>query len=114
MRTFEDGLKVMEFTVDGERWTVVVEKIFHPTEEEVKSNEAFNETLGNWEPEKKKSTEPWVTLFISTKNKPPIGMWWAPIEQILGPHVSRKGWSKSLFVKIRRELTRCQLIRHEA
>jgi hypothetical protein len=109
MATFVSGTVVKELNVDGRRWQVRVVEIYNPSAAEIEANKKFNDTLGNWDPERERPVEAWVRFEISTNGSEPFEMRWSPAQKIFGPHVTRKGWDRGTFNAIKGELLRWRL-----
>ena len=109
MATFVNGAVVKEIQAGGKRWQVRVVEVCNPSAAEIALNKAFNETLGNWEPERERPVESRVRFEISTSESERFEMHWSPTQKVLGPHVSRKGWDRGTFNAIRGELLRWRL-----
>ena len=101
METFEQGKLILEEKINGVLWEFRVSEIFHLSDEEYARNEAYNDTLGNYEPEKELPTDPSVRITASAKFGECVHLTWLPREKTLSPHVSKAGWSKSLFSKLK-------------
>ena len=109
MLTFEIDAVPWRTRVEGSLWTVSVKGIYNPSVDEINSNKAHNLTVGNWDPEHERSTCPQVDLVVRSDDGDVFEMYWLPIEKILGPHISRRGWSRGTLNAIKQELIRWKL-----
>jgi hypothetical protein len=109
METFSIGKTILEETIENQKWVFKVKDIYNPSPTEIEQNEAYNDTLGNYEPDKELPTTPSVELVAINQNGEKVEMWWGPCGKHLGPHVSKKGWSKSLFTKLKGKLLKHKL-----
>ena len=109
MAIFEIGAQPLTLTISGEQWRVVVVDLYNPTEQEVTANKAHNDQLGDWEPELERPTGPMVKVAVRSKDDEEVEMYWDPTHKVLLQHVSRRGWSRSHFNRIKGELLRWKL-----
>ncbi len=106
MNIFQTGNVVLEERIDGERWVFKVSKVFYLSDEEYSRNEAYNDTLGNYEPAKELPTNSFATITASNNSGGYIEFHWSSGIGKIYPHVSKKGWSKGLFVKLNQILSK--------
>ncbi len=104
MREFEIGSVIYEPSVEGARWKVVVSSVYNPSDSELEANQRHNDSLGNWEPERELPTERQVYLSVVSETGEKFQLHWTPSSKILGPHVSRRGWSKAMFNNVKSQL----------
>ena len=109
MATFVDGAVIKEIDAGGKRWRIEVVEVYNPSAAEIASNKAFNDTLGNWEPDRMRPLEPQVRIEISAGDSERFEMYWIPTRRLLGPHISRPGWSGGTFNAVKIELSRWHL-----
>ncbi len=106
MNVFEPGKEVLTEKIDGELWTFSISKVFHLSPEEYAQNEAFNDTLGDYEPEKELPTSSVVTIEAKNKTGDIVVLHWSSSKPGVYPHISKKGWSKGLFIKLNQTLNK--------
>lgn len=100
MEYFEPGKEVLKVKVDDQFWTFRILNVYNPSFEELERNKKHNAALGNWEPDKELPHAPHVTLRAESADGESLEMWFDPEQQGLGPHISRKGWSRGLFGRL--------------
>ena len=100
MKIYKVGEEILKQKIDGELWLFVVSDVFQLTQGEYDKNEAYNDALGNYEPEKELPTNSVVTISATNKLGESVELKWSYPAVGVYPHVSRKGWSKALFVKL--------------
>ena len=82
-----------------------------PTEQEYRANEAYKDKLGDYEPENERPVNS-VANILATGATGATGasgelvtLKWSAGKRGVYPHISRKGWSKGLFVKLNQILS---------
>jgi hypothetical protein len=100
MKTFKVGEIVLREKIEGETWVFAVTDVFHLSEEEYAKNEEYNDTLGNYEPEKELPTNSVATITATGSNGDSVELKWFSGFKGIYPHLSKKGWTKGLFVKL--------------
>jgi len=106
MKVFKVGEIVLKEKIDGEKWIFSITEVFHLSKEEYTANEAYNDTLGNYEPEKEKPTNSSVIITATNQSEDFVELRWSSGINKIFPHLSKKGWSKGLFVKLNIELSK--------
>ena len=96
MNIFEVGTVVLKEQIDGECWEFRISKIFHLSSEEYAKNIAYNDTLGNWEPDKELPENSVVTITATNNKGSLVKLKWTPGCKGVFPHIREKGWSKGL------------------
>lgn len=109
MKYFEVGETIQKTQISNETWEFKVSDIFHLTNSEYATNEAFNYTLGDYEPEKELPTYPYVEITAKSKTGETVKLIWLPYDKILSPHISKDGWSKGLFTGLKGKLINWKL-----
>lgn len=104
MKYFEIGETIHKTQLSNESWEFKVSGVFHLTDSEYATNEAFNNTLGDYEPEKELQTNPYVEIIAQSISGETIKLIWLPHDKILSPHISKNGWSKGLFTGLKGKL----------
>lgn len=100
MKTFEIGKEVLRERIEGEVWKFVIVDVFHLSSNEYARNEAYNDTLGNYEPEKELPTESVATIKATSPSGDSVELKWCPGIKGVYPHIRKKGWTKGLFLKL--------------
>ena len=98
MEYFEVGKILSKRKIAEQEWVFRISHVLNPSPEEVASNEEFNLSLGNYEPEKELPTKPLVSIIAESKDGEKLDFWWDPTYKKLGPHLSKHGWSKSCLL----------------
>ena len=109
MEQFQLGKTVLKTQLSNETWEFKVSDIFHLTDSEYASNEAFNDTLGDYEPDKELPTSPNVEITAKSKSGEVVKFIWFPCDKTLTPHISKSGWSKGLFAGLKGKLINWKL-----
>jgi len=104
MNVFEIGKEILKEKINGELWIFAVDDIFHLSQEEYAENEAFNDTLGDYEPDKERPTSSVVTIVATSKAGDIVELKWSYPSMGVYPHVRQKGRSKGVFVKLNQTL----------
>ena len=104
MNTFEIGKIITKRNIEGNLWVFSVGDVFHLSREEYVKNEAFNDTLGDYEPDKELPTNSVATIIASNSDGDEVELKWCPGIKGVYPHIRKKGWSKMLFVNLNAEL----------
>jgi len=106
MNIFEIGNVVLEERINGELWVFKISDVFHLSDKEYARNEAHNDTLGNYEPEKELPTSSVATITATNHSGCSIEMTWSTSFNKVYPHISKEGWSKGLFLKLNQTLSK--------
>ena len=110
MKKLKEGLVIYDFSADGQKWQVSITSIYNPSPTEIEKNKAYNDTLGNFEPDQEElPVRPFVQLECRSSSGEIQMMWWDPLGKVLGPDISRKGWTRSLFYGMKSELCKHRL-----
>ncbi|MDR2189616.1 MAG: hypothetical protein LBE62_16465 [Azonexus sp.] len=109
MRIFANGSVITEVSVGGKLWCIRIFDVYNPSAEEIVSNKKFNDTLGNWDPEREKPTFPLVQIEVTANDGERFEMYWSPANKVFGPHIKRAGWGRGTFNSIKAELLRWKL-----
>jgi len=105
MDYFEIGKILSKRKIDELEWEFRISNIFNPSPQEIASNEEFNLSLGNYEPDKELPTKPLISIIAESNDGEKVDFWWDPTYKKLGPHISRSGWSKGIFYSARTRAT---------
>jgi len=100
MNTFEVGKIVHRVRIGEEKWVFEIIHVSHLTDEEYARNEAFNDTLGDWDPENELPTNSLAVILASSSKGDTETLNWSSGMDGVYPHINRKGWTKGLFVKL--------------
>ena len=104
MKVFEVGEVVLKEKIAGENWVFSISHVFHLSKEEYEKNETYNDTLGNYEPDKELPTNSVATIKATSQSGQSVELKWYSDFNKVCPHLSQKGWSKGVFVKLNVEL----------
>ena len=106
MKKFKVGEIVLKEKIEAETWVFAISDVFHLSEEEYKTNETYNDTLGNYEPEKELPTNSVATITATSQSGKSVDLTWSSGINKVYPHLSQKGWSKGIFIKLNVELAK--------
>ena len=106
MKVFKAGEVILKEKILGKTWVFSVGHVFHLSKEEYERHEAYNDTLGNYEPEKELPINSVATITATCQNGEIVELKWSSDFNKIYPHISQKGWSKGLFVKLNIELNK--------
>ena len=101
MEYFEQGKEILSVRIGQHVWTFRVLSVYNPSPEEIERNRKHNDSLGNFEPDKELPESPFVHVSAECEDGETIAMWFDPTYRNLGPHVSREGWSRGLFMRLK-------------
>lgn len=94
-----------ETRIENEKWIFEISDVFHLTEQEYRANEAYNDKLGDYEPENERPVNSVATILATGASGELVTLKWSAGKKGVYPHISRKGWSKGLFVKLNQILS---------
>lgn len=100
MYIFEVKKIILNEKIDDDVWVFVVSDIFHLSHEQYAKNEAYNDSLGDYEPEKELPTNSVATIKATSSSGDSVELYWSSGAGGIYPHISKKGWSKGLFIKL--------------
>jgi hypothetical protein len=100
MEIFEVGKVVLKIRIENEDWIFEISEVFHLSEEEYAKNDAYNDTLGNYDPKNEKPTESVATIRANSSSGEIVILRWSYSAKGVYPHIRQKAWSKSLFIKL--------------
>jgi hypothetical protein len=106
MKEFRVGETVLKEKIDNEIWVFTISDVFHLSQEEYKSNVAYNDTLGNYEPDKELPTNSTAIITGASQSGKLVELRWSSGFNKVYPHLSLKGWSKGIFLKLNIELAK--------
>ena len=109
MDYFEVGKVVSKRKIAEQEWLFRISAVLNPSIEEIASNEEFNLSLDNYEPEKELPTKPFISIIAENNDGEKIDLWWDPTYKKLGPHISKPGWSRGLFTELKGKLSNWKL-----
>lgn len=109
MEIFEVGKIILEQKINDDLWVFSISKVFQLTEEEYANNGAFNDTLGNYDPENELPTSSVVTIIALNNSGGSIKLFWSCGIKGVYPYIRKKGWSKGLFIKLNKILQKWKL-----
>ena len=104
MEKFELGKLVLRVNISNTDWEFRIADICHLSASEYRANKDYNDNLGNYEPEKEKQTCPYVKIVAKSPSDEVI-LNWSPWSKVLSPHISKPGWSKHVFSKLKGKLS---------
>lgn len=100
MSFFEVGKVVLKLHIENQKWEFKIVDVFNLSEEEFRQNDAFNDTLGNYEPEKELPISSLATINAISSSGEIVELKWSSCSHRVFPDVRHKGWSKAVFVKL--------------
>ena len=109
METFRPDKIIETVIIENQKWIFRVADVYNPSQEEINHNRAHNDALGNFEPEKELPVNAHITITAESQSGETIELWWSPSDKVLGPHMSKKGWSKGIFTGLKGKLANWQL-----
>ena len=109
MKKFQLNEIILETLIENEKWVFRIAKIYNPSQDEIESNLKYNDTLGNDSWKDGLPTSPYISIIAENKKGDSVSLWWDPTVKLLGPAVSKKGWSKGLFHLLQNVLIKIKL-----
>ena len=100
MEIFEVGKVVLKTRIENDYWVFEISDVFQLSSEEYAMNDAYNDTLGNYDPENEKPTESVATIRATNTNGETVVLRWCYSTKGIYPHTRQKGWARGLFIKL--------------